>query len=65
MKELDPHRCEISEYKGNPIFQILKVDEDGNPVEKYATIVSFGKTKARYILENIEQIKKFVEGQEL
>jgi len=45
---------EKSEYKGKPIL-ILKRDED----DKFP--FSFGMSKARLILENIEEIKKFVE----
>lgn len=62
-KELAPHAVGIDEFKGNKIFKIYKVDDDGNEIEKYGTIVSFGATKARYILEHIEDIKKFVESQ--
>lgn len=45
---------EKSEYKGKPIL-ILKRNED----DKFP--FSFGLSKARLILENIEEIKKFVE----
>ncbi|MFH0888105.1 MAG: hypothetical protein V1871_02730 [Planctomycetota bacterium] len=45
---------EKSEYKGKPIL-ILKRDED----DKFP--FSFGMAKARLILENLEEIKKFVE----
>ena len=44
---------EQSEYKGKPVL-ILKRDEN----DKYP--FSFGLSKARLILENIEFIKKFV-----
>ena len=44
---------ERSEYKGHPMI-ILKRDND----EKFP--FSFGLTKAKLILENIEEIKKFV-----
>jgi hypothetical protein len=60
-KELAPHNVGVEEYKGNKILKIYKVDDEGNELEKYGTIVSFGLTKAQYILENIEGIKKFVE----
>lgn len=62
-KELAPHAVGIDEYKGNKILKIYKIDDEGNEVEKYGTIVSFGVTKARYILEHIEDIKNFVESQ--
>jgi hypothetical protein len=42
------------EYKGKPIL-ILKRSED----DKYP--FSFGLSKARLILDNLEEIKKFVE----
>ena len=45
---------EKSEYKGKPVL-ILRRNED----DKYP--FSFGLTKAKLILENIEEIKKFVE----
>ena len=60
-KELSPHNITVEEFKGNKIFKIYKVDDEGNELEKYGTIVSFGLTKARYILEHVEDIKKFVE----
>ena len=45
---------EKSEFKGKPII-ILKRDEE----DKYP--FSFGLSKARLILENFDEIKKFVE----
>lgn len=45
---------ERSEFKGNPII-ILKRDEN----DKYP--LSFGLGKARLIMENVDEIKKFVE----
>ena len=45
---------ERTEYKGNPII-VLKRDEG----DKFP--FSFGLSKAKLILENIEEIKKFVE----
>lgn len=60
-KELAPHNVGVEEFKGNKIFKIYKVDDEGNELEKYGTIISFGVTKAKYILENIDQLKKFVE----
>ena len=44
---------ERSEFKGKPVL-ILKRNED----DKYP--FSFGMTKAKLILENLEEIKKFV-----
>ncbi len=45
---------ERGEYKGNPLI-ILKRNED----DKYP--FSFGIGKARLIVDNFEEIKKFVE----
>lgn len=45
---------ERSEFKGKPVL-ILKRSED----DKYP--FSFGASKARLILENVDAIKKFVE----
>ena len=44
---------ERTEYKGNPII-VLKRDEN----DKFP--FSFGLSKAKLILENLEEIKKFV-----
>ncbi len=59
--ELAPHEVGVEEFKGNKIFKIFKVDDEGNEIEKYGTIVSFGLTKAKYILEHFDDIKKFVD----
>lgn len=48
---------ERSEYKGKPILVIKRNEDDKYPF-------SFGLSKARMILENIEEIKKFVEDNE-
>ena len=45
---------EYSEYKGNKLIVLKRNEED-----KYA--FSFGKGKARLIVENFETIKKFAE----
>ncbi|MCX5666682.1 MAG: hypothetical protein NT036_06605 [Candidatus Omnitrophica bacterium] len=44
---------EIGEFKGKPILIIRRSEDDKFPF-------SFGMTKAKLILENIEEIKKFV-----
>ncbi len=59
--ELPPHDVTVEEFKGNKIFKIFKVDEEGNELEKYGTVISFGLTKAKYILEHIEDIQKYVD----
>ena len=45
---------ERGEYKGKPLLVIKR-----NPEDKYP--FSFGISKAKLILENLEEIKKFVE----
>lgn len=43
-----------SEFKGNPMIVIKNSDDDQFPFQ-------FGVKKAKLVLENIEEIKKFVE----
>lgn len=45
---------EKSEYKGNPMLVLKRNEDDKFPF-------SFGLTKAKMILESIEEIKAFVE----
>ncbi len=45
---------ERSEFKGKPMLIIKRSEDDKYPF-------SFGISKAKLILENIEEIKKFVE----
>ena len=45
---------EFSEYKGNKLIVLKRSEEDQYPF-------SFGKGKARLIVENFEAIKKFAE----
>jgi hypothetical protein len=45
---------EKGEYKGKPIITIKRNEDDQYPF-------SFGVSKAKLILENLEEIKKFVE----
>ena len=45
---------ERSEFKGKPVLIIKRDENDQYPF-------SFGLTKARLILENLEEIKRFVE----
>ena len=44
---------ERSEFKGKPVIIIRRTEDDKYPF-------TFGMSKARLILENIEEIKKFV-----
>lgn len=48
------------EFKGKPMFKIVKVDENGVELEQYSFVISFGLPKAKAILENLEELKKFV-----
>lgn len=48
---------ERSEFKGKPVL-IIKRDEN----DKYP--FTFGMSKARLILENLEEVKRFVEDNE-
>ena len=50
-----------SDYKGNPIFSIIKIDEDG--IEGKYPVVSFGKSKAVAIVKHIEDIKTWLHEQ--
>jgi hypothetical protein len=45
---------ERGEYKGKPLIIIKRSEDDQYPF-------SFGISKAKLIVENIEEIKKFVE----
>jgi hypothetical protein len=45
---------ERGEYKGRPLMIIKRSEDDKYPF-------SFGLSKAKLILDNIEEIKKFVE----
>jgi hypothetical protein len=45
---------EKGEYKGKPLIIIKRSEDDKYPF-------SFGLSKAKLILDNIEEIKKFVE----
>lgn len=52
-------KLEQGEFKGKPTISIWKINENG---EKEYPIIAFGLGKARVILDNIEEIKKFVEA---
>jgi len=45
---------EYGEFKGNKLIKLKRSEEDPYPF-------SFGKTKAKLIVENFEDIKKFAE----
>jgi hypothetical protein len=54
-------KLEQGEFKGKPTISIWKVNENGEKASEYP-IIAFGLGKARVILDNIEEIKKFVEA---
>jgi len=45
---------EISEFKGHKVLKLMRSIEDKYPM-------SFGLQKAKLIMENLEEIKKFIE----
>jgi len=45
---------EMGEFKGNKIITLKRTSDDKYPF-------SFGKAKAKLIIENLEAIKKFAE----
>ena len=49
---------EYGEYKGNRLIILKRTEEDKYPF-------SFGKGKAKLIVENFEAIKKFAEEEDL
>lgn len=53
----------VSEYQGNQMFGVWKVDEEGNSTSNFP-VVSFGITKAKKILEHLEELKEYVKEQE-
>ncbi|MFH0764113.1 MAG: hypothetical protein V1927_03840 [Candidatus Omnitrophota bacterium] len=48
---------ERSEFKGKPVLIVRRSEDDKYPF-------TFGMSKARLILENLEEIKRFVEENE-
>lgn len=48
---------EYDEYKGNKLIVLKKSENDTFPFK-------FGKAKAKLIVENFEDIKKFAESEE-
>lgn len=47
----------ISDYKGHPVIELELEDERG-----FVTKISFGLSKAKLILEHLNDIKEFVEN---
>ena len=49
------------EFKGNPVFQIWEIKKGER--SKFP-VISFGYEKAKAIVENLEEIKQFIEDNE-
>ncbi len=49
----------IGEFKGSKIFEIWKCNEDGEP-QGERPFISFGTSKAKAIMQNIEGLKEFL-----
>lgn len=50
---------EITEFKGSPVFNIHRI-KDGQRTDRFSLVIGFGVSKAKAILDNVEEIKKFV-----
>lgn len=56
---------QIGQFKGNDMFQIHNRPEDDDDADSWAfkkPAFSFGRTKAKLIVEYFEEIKKFAES---
>jgi hypothetical protein len=53
----------FEEFKGNKMFAIWPVDENGEKIGEYP-VLSFGVKKAAAILSHIEELKEFVSSTE-
>lgn len=49
---------EIGDYRGNPMFIIWPVDDNG--VKAQYPVISIGGTKAKALIKHLEELKKFV-----
>lgn len=50
----------IGEFRGSKIFELWPVNNSGEKSSQ-RPLISFGKGKAEAILDNIEELKKFVD----
>jgi hypothetical protein len=48
-------------YNGKEMFCILKTDENGEPAVGQRAVVNFGITKAKAIVDHLEELKKYVD----
>ena len=53
-------KTKTGSYKGHIILQVIHVDENNQEVGK--PIVSFGVKKAQAILDNVDEIERFVQN---
>lgn len=53
-------KTKTGSYKGHIILQVIPVDENNKEVGK--PIVSFGVKKAQAILDNVDEIERFVQN---
>lgn len=52
-------KIKIGEFKGKEMFQIWEVDKDGKEKAE-RPIINMGIKKAKYLLDNIEDLEEFV-----
>ena len=57
-----PTKVFLSTFNKKPIFEIWRVDEKGEKIDKYP-VISFGLTKAESIIEHMEEILEWVNTQ--
>lgn len=48
---------EESEFKGQPVITIWETDDEGK--KKQFPVISFGKKKAKILVDNIKEIQDF------
>ena len=60
-KETTKTVCELSEYKGSPVIGIWAVNENGEKTGSFP-IISFGKAKAKALIDHHNDIKIFLES---
>lgn len=54
-------KAEEGEYKGNTLFKVIEVEEDGETPKSDYPVISFGLKKARALVNHIDELKAFVE----
>lgn len=51
--------AEVGEYKGNELFQIWELDDEGQRKSEYP-LVSLGAKKLEMIIKHIDEAKEFL-----